>query len=131
MSQSFVIAERLALVMEKRGINLERLAELLYPTPRGKIKRWIDGHPASTETIERIGVRVGIDPQELTGFPLPTSEYKPCGMAKLMEILNEDGGDYLGESGPMAITKYRGEFVGALNLHRGMSDQSDKCSGGY
>lgn len=126
------ISTRLTRLMERRNIGLARLSELLSPTPRTKVRQWLNGKPALDETVFRIASKLRVRPEDLTGCIVPVSNRRPCGMRRVLAMLNQDGGDYLGEDGPLAVTIYRGAFGEEMPIfRRGLSDHADKCAGGY
>lgn len=130
--RSYDISTRLTRLMERRRIGLDRLSELLSPTPRAKIRQWLNGRPALDETVFRIAAKMRVRPEDLTGCIVPESDRRPCGRERVLAMLNKEGGDYLGADGPLAITIYRGEAGdGTPVFRRGLSDLSDKCAGGY
>lgn len=114
----FNISQRLQFWFDKTGKTIPQLCRYYNGINKSVIMRWLGGGLIRIETLYKLSEFFGVTPARFYGKTVRRSEDRPCGIKKVLEILNEEG-DYFGEDSKLALSLHDNELVKPVRrMHR-------------
>lgn len=94
----FDIAQQLFDWLEKREVLIRDFANAISDGDEDEVVKWMNGKKVDGDTVREISQYFKVSPKEFYGRKINLYDFKPCGVEKVLIMLNQSGKDYMADN---------------------------------